>query len=92
MKKHKMINGKLLNLDKNFSDLSQKQQTFIIELMYEKYQNLHINGLYGKALDTELLSQIYEIIKNRQIWLPFGELKRKYYSKKMRIRKKILGQ
>ncbi len=92
MKNHKMVNGKLLQMNKTFSDLKEKQKNFIRELLFENYKKLSSTGLRKKELDAEVLHQTYQEIEAREIWLPFGELKKEYQCRKYKIKKKILSR
>ena len=88
MGRHKVIQGRLLNLDKKFSDLSRKQQEFIklvIRQKYEQFSNLNLNR---KEFNHWVLNAVQEEVEKRGIWLPYPELKKAYYSYKSRLHTK----
>ena len=91
MGKHKIINGKLLNMDKRFSDLKEKQKNFIRELLFKKYKELFNRNLSKKEINTEVLNYVYYQIQEKEIWLPFGELKKEFQRRKIKMQKRILG-
>ena len=45
---------------------------------------------YSKRFDDVVLSNIYDKIGQAEIWLPYGELVRYYYSKKKRFENRAL--
>ncbi len=83
-KNHKMVNERLLKTDKSFADLILSQKEKISEWLFEEYYSLFkSNGYkYSKDFDDEILSNVYAKIERAEIWLPYGELSRYYYSKK----------
>ncbi len=84
IKNHKMVNGSLLKTDKSFADLKMSQREKIAGWFYEEYLSMFkANGnKYTKRLDDEILSNVYTKNEQAEIWLPYGELVRDYYSKK----------
>ena len=90
MKKHKMVNGRLLNLNKKFSDLSQKQQVFIKDLIRDKYNENISLGFKSQELNAVVLTAVQKEIDTRGVWLPYSELKKAYYSYKSRLTRKTV--
>ena len=45
MSKHKMVDGRLLQMDKSFGQLKQKQREKIAEWMYQAYKKQVKEGL-----------------------------------------------
>ena len=91
-KNHKMVDGRLLKTDKSFSDLKMSQREKIAGWLYEEYLSMFkANGnRYSKRFDNVILSNIYDKIGQAEIWLPYGELVRYYYSKKKRFENRAL--
>ena len=87
MKKHEIVNGKLLQTNKKFSQLKERQKTEINEWLYEYYKNYaDDNGREPK--NDDVVSAVYCQIEAAEIWLPLGELERYYASRKFKIRKR----
>lgn len=82
---HKLIDGRLLNLDKKWHHLSKKQQEFIRQLLREKYMELCNTGLNMKDINKQVLSFVQKEIARRGIWLPYTELKKVYSSCKDKV-------
>ena len=83
-KNHKMVNGRLLKKDKSFADLKMSQREKIAGWLYEEYLSMFkANGnRYSKRFNGEILSNVYTKIQQAEIWLPYGELVKYYYSRK----------
>lgn len=89
-KNHKIVDGRLIQTDKPFSQLKQKQKKKINEQLYQEYRRLYVqNGIApdGRYHDN-ILSAVYEQINNAEIWLPFAELKKCFLSHKNKYRKR----
>ena len=63
MKNHMRINGQLLQTNKKWGHLKEKQKTWIMETARQEY-------------DCFVRERIYEVIEARGIWIPYGEVKR----------------
>ena len=75
-KKHTKINGKLLQMNKEFRDLKAKQREKIIGWIYEEYkkyvtENEKIPDVYG---DIEIVDAVLDKIKAANIWIPDYEM------------------
>lgn len=91
-KNHTMRNGMLIQKDKRFSQLKEKQKEKISSWIAEetmKYYEAH-GKMSGKRQDDIILRNVYEQIEKAEIWLPFYELKKRYHSKKAHIQHKCL--
>lgn len=90
-KNHQMVNGRLLQMDKRFSQLKQSQQLKINQWLYEEYRRLGIK--YGKPPDSrhndEILDVVYEKIQAVEIWIPFYEVRQYFFSRKNKFRKRL---
>lgn len=87
--KHKMINGKLLNLDKTWRHLSMNQREWIVSKFREEYVAfLSANHRHPKKEECgEILDRVYARIQERAIGIPYGEVRRVFASKLSRYRK-----
>lgn len=89
MKNHIKINGKLLQTNKRYSQLKNKQKEWIVTELY----NLYFNKMKERRTTRKLppnhrdavISSLYDQIQNREIWIPYGEVKRYAFSKSTKI-------
>jgi len=81
-----MVNGQLLQMNKRFSQLKQKQQAKIVGWMYEAYE-LQVNE---KLTNEEAVDYVYNKIEETKIWVPRYEVEKKYYSKKTAFKNRML--
>lgn len=79
MKNHVRVNGQLLQTNKKWGALKQKQQEWIMETARKQYdQFVAVRGkLPVHGSKQQLIEQIYQTIEGRGIWIPFGEVKRR---------------
>lgn len=75
-KNHQMVNGRLLQMDKKFSALKEKQKIKIAEWIYEAYRKCYVESgkIPTKKNDGEILSDVFVQIEEAQIWIPDGEI------------------
>ena len=85
---HKIINGQLLQMDKKFSHLEQRQKERINEWLYQEYRSIYVRNDVqpDSRYDEDVLCTVQEKISEAKIWLPFEELCQYYYSRKNRFR------
>lgn len=89
-KNHKIVGNRLIQTDKKFSALKQSQKEKITEWLYLEYRTLYIkNNLppdsrYNKII----LDNVQEKISGAEIWLPFYELRKYFYSRKNKFQKR----
>ncbi|GAA0610907.1 hypothetical protein GCM10009001_30190 [Virgibacillus siamensis] len=85
MKNHINVNGKLLQTNKRFSQLKERQKNWITEELYKLYhkkmKERRINGKLPPPYRDEVIESIYEQIRDRDIWIPFGEVKKYAFRK-----------
>jgi hypothetical protein len=96
MKNHIKVNGKLLQTNKRFSQLKNSQKDWITTELYKLYHDKM------KEIGTTLklprnhrdivISSLYEQIQNREIWIPYGEVKKYAFSKTTKIVKSFKKQ
>lgn len=85
-KNHKMINGRLLQMNKPFSQLKQKQKEKIQEWLYQEYARIdEIGKPPNFKHNIEILSAVYDKIESAEIWIPFHEAEKYFYSRKRRF-------
>ena len=87
-KTHKRIDGQLLQMNKKFSSLKQKQQQNINEWLYQEYRAVYDeNGMPpDKDNDLDIIFNVAEKISEAKIWLPDSELEKYYCSRKNKFR------
>ena len=78
MSKHKMVDGRLLQMDKSFGQLKQKQREKIAEWMYQAYRK----QTSGKLSDEEALQLVFDRIEEAKIWIPDHEILNRYREKR----------
>ena len=85
MSKHIKVDGQLLQVNKKFKDLKQKQQSTIHGWLYEAYKKQVAQNL----TDSEALSEVFEKIDEAGIWIPEHEVITAYRAKKTKYRKRM---
>ena len=77
MKNHMRINGQLLQMNKKWSHLKEKQKTWIMETAAGVDRFVRERGklpLHGSK--QQLIEHIYEVFEAKGVWIPYGEVKR----------------
>lgn len=89
MKNHILVNGQLLQTNKKWSHLKERQKAWIAELLRNEYMNLaqELGRTLKKGEHEIVLNKVYEQIEKRKIWIPFSEVKKYFSSKVNRYRK-----
>ena len=85
MSRHKIVNGQLLQMDKPYSQLKQKQKERIGNWMYAAYKRQVDEGLS----DEQALQYVFDKIEEADIWIPGYEIEKRYRSKKNQFRKRL---
>ena len=91
-KNHRLIDGRLLQLDKKYSGLKNKQKDAIAKWLFEEtraYYEEHKRFPEGKDND-EVIQKVYEKTEEREIWIPYDEVYEHYLKKKNKINKRVL--
>ena len=88
MSKHKMVDGRLLQMDKSFGQLKQKQREKIAEWMYQAYKKQVKEGLS----EDDALQLVFDQIEEAKIWIPDYEIVNRYHAKKSHFRKRLAGE
>lgn len=83
-KTHQKIDGQLLQTNKRFSSLKQKQQQSINDWLYEEYRRIYakIGMPPDSSYNNDILLAVDREIELAGIWLPFNELEKHFISKK----------
>ena len=88
MSKHKMVDGRLLQMNKSYGQLKQKQKEKISEWMYQAYRKQTSENLS----DEEALQLVFDRIEEAKIWIPDYEILNRYRAKKNQFRKRLAGE
>ena len=83
-KNHKVIDGRLLQTDKQFSNLKMAQREKIALWLKAEYE-IAVSGRsapLSKTQKDEIAQRVYAKIEDAQIWIPYGEVQR-YFSGKL---------
>lgn len=96
MKNHIKVNGKLLQTNKRFSQLKNSQKEWIVTELYKHYHDKMKERRTTRKLTPEhrdtVIASLYEQIQNREIWIPYGEVKKYAFSKSTKIVKSFKKQ
>ena len=96
MKNHIKVNGKILQTNKHFSQLKNNQKEWIAAELYKLYHNMMEEKCTTRKLPPnqrdKVISSLYEQIQNREIWIPYGEIKKYVFSKTTKIVKSFKKQ
>ncbi|MCM3729955.1 hypothetical protein M3226_31030 [Neobacillus cucumis] len=96
MKNHIKVNGKLLQSNKHFSQLKNKQKEWIAVELYKLYHNkMKERQTTSKLLPEHcdiVISSLYKLIQNREIWISYGEVEKYAFSKITKIVKSFKYQ
>ena len=85
MSKHMMVDGQLLQMNKIYSQLKNKQKEKISGWMYEAYKK-QVNE---KLTNEEALQYVFDKIDKAKIWIPDYEIEERYNAKKNQFMKRL---
>ena len=88
MSKHRMVDGRLLQMNKRYEQLKQKQKQKISGWMYQAYRKQAAENLS----DEEALQLVFSHIEDAKIWIPEHEIVSRYRAKKTQFRKRLAGE
>lgn len=88
MSKHRMVDGRLLQMNKKYGQLKQKQKQKISGWMYEAYRKQAEENLS----DEEALQLVFDRIEDAKIWIPEHEIVSRYRAKKNQFKKRLAGE
>lgn len=80
-----MINGKLLQMNKSYSQLKNKQKMKISDWMFEAYKKQIETGIS----DEEAARYVSDKIDEAEIWVPNFDIEKKYKSMKSRFKNRL---
>jgi hypothetical protein len=83
-----MVDGRLLQMNKSYGQLKQKQKEKISEWMYQAYRKQTEDNLS----DEETLQFVFDRIEEAKIWIPDYEIVNRYRAKKSQFRKRLIGE
>lgn len=90
-KNHIMVNGKLIQTDKRFSALKERQKAKIAEWFYEAYRKCYMES--GKLPDTpvedKILDYVFKKIEEAEIWIPDGEIHAYFHRRKRKLENRL---
>jgi hypothetical protein len=96
LKDHINVNEKLLQTNKRFSQLKNKQKEWIAAELYNLYHNKMKERHTTRKLLPEhrdmIISSLYKQIQNREIWISYGEIEKYAFSKITKIVKSFKKQ
>ena len=88
MSKHNIVDGRLLQANKSYGQLKQKQKEKITEWMYQAYRKQTTENLS----DEEALQIVFGRIEEAKIWIPDYEIANRYRARKSQFRKRLAGE
>lgn len=89
-----MLNGRLIQTNKPFSQLKQRQKEKINEWLYAEYAQVYRNTQKrpDSRYNDDILQTVYDKINEAEIWLPFSELEKYFLSHKSKYGKRYEKQ
>ncbi|OLA17745.1 MAG: hypothetical protein BHW24_00295 [Lachnospira eligens] len=90
---HKKIDGQILQMNKQFSNLKMKQKDKITEWVYEEYKKYvtEHDKVPDLLADEQIVEAVLDKINEAQIWIPDGEIYDYYRRKKPQLQKRLLS-
>lgn len=84
----------MIQTDKPFSQLKQRQKEKINEWLYAEYAQVYrkIQKCPDSRYNDDILQTVYDKISGAEIWLPFAELKKYFLSHKNKYDKRYEKQ
>ncbi|SFD60446.1 hypothetical protein [Bacillus sp. UNCCL81] len=96
MKNHIKVNGNFLQTNKRFTQLksSQKEwiETELNKLYHDKMKERRTTRKLPPDQRDTVISSLYEQIQNRDIWVPYSEVKKYAFSKTTKLVKSFKKQ
>ncbi|WP_170972629.1 hypothetical protein [Bacillus mycoides] len=91
MKNHVIVNDQILQTNKKGSNLKQNQQNMITEWLQAEYQRfIEVSLRKPKKKEEEyILDIVMEQIRERDIWIPYQEVKTYFANKKGKWYRKL---
>jgi dihydrofolate reductase len=94
MKNHRKVDGKLLQMNKKYSQLKHSQKEFIATELYAQCKAYVMEkGVYpNNKHNYDIVDAVMEKIEERQIWIPEDEVHKHLISKETKYRNKMLKE
>lgn len=91
MKNHVKVNGRLVQTNKKYSQLKQRQKEKIINWLYQETKEYVIeHQVYPSGTEVyDVVDSVYQNIQDAGIWIPYGEILGLYRAKLCKIRKNL---
>lgn len=91
MKNHVKFNGRLVQENKKYSQLKQRQKEKIINWLYQETKEYVIkHQAYPSGTEVyDVVDPVYKCIQEAGIWIPYGEILKLYRAKLYKIRKQL---
>lgn len=91
MKNHVKFNGRLVQENKKYSQLKQRQKEKIINWLYQETKEYVIkHQSYPSGTEVyDVVDPVYKCIQEAGIWIPYGEILKLYRAKLHKIRKQL---
>jgi hypothetical protein len=92
-KNHEFVGGRLLQTNKKFSQLKEKQKSLIAEWFFiecDQFHKKHNKFPKSKLENDGIIELVYDRIEARDIWIPFGEIKQYFSKKRGKLEKRVL--
>ena len=88
MSKHIKVDGKLLQVNKSYKQLKNKQKMKICDWMFEAYNNQIATGIS----DKEAAWYVSDKLDEAEIWVPNFNIEKKYKSMKSRFKNRLAAE
>lgn len=90
-KNHIKVGGRLLQTDKKFSALKERQKTKIAEWSYEGFRKYYLDSgrFPNREEDEKILAYVFAKIEDAQIWIPDKEIYGYYQRQKNKLQKRL---
>ena len=87
-KNHKVVDGRLIQTDKRFSALKNKQKEKINGWLFNEYSKIYDKvGLPPDSRwNSQILEAVYSKIEEAEIWIPYYEVEKYFYSRKTKFK------
>ena len=87
-KNHKVVDGRLIQTDKCFSALKNKQKEKINGWLFNEYSKIYdkIGLPPDSRWNSQILEAAYSKIEEAEIWIPYCEVEKYFYSRKTKFK------
>ena len=94
MKNHIKVGDKLLQTNKSFSDLKEKQKNIINDWFYAEYKACRnaMGSISQKGNDKMTILAVKKKTEEAQIWISEGELSKYFFAHKNKFEKRYIKE